>query len=593
MSKKRLLFCFILLLICCLLSACEIGGDEKGEHVHSYSEWEVSVEASCTVPGTEKRTCSDCGFSEYAEIPVIGHLPTKIPAVPATCTSPGKTEGTRCDTCNVTLTEQAEVTITGHSFGERQVATAATCTVPGNEKRTCTVCGFSEYSEIPVTGHHPQNIPAVAATCTKDGKTGGSRCSVCGKILTEPKTVSAKGHSYKKEEVETPATCTQEGTIRYTCTTCSHSYTKRYSLPTYTATELYDQSIQYVGEIITYNKSGAELSLGTGFVISSDGKVVTNYHVIDGAYAAKININGKTYSVSSVLAYSEHIDLAVLQIPAAYIPYAPICKNPVKTGSTVYAIGSSRGMTNTYSKGIITHADREVEGVMHLQHDASITNGNSGGPLINEYGEVIGINTWTFTASQNLNFAVATSELDNLVYGEALSLADFSEKEAGDVLYDEEPDAFIRMKTYIREYGTYYEEDRMYVLALGTLYDEYSLKHTRAAYYYEDDNLISLDYLVNDGLHWGSFYIDESLSGIYEWEYFDEYGFEMSGSLEAETYTSDTKLEYSYHNISSGEMLEKLQTMASAMVYGLSACVDADFAIIGVTSEDLGFYHLF
>ena len=91
------------------------------------------------------------------------------------------------------------------------------------------------------------------------------------------------------------------------------------------------------------------------------------------------------------MAFDELIDLAVLKVEQNGLVAATVCKNNVQAGETVYAIGSSRGLTNTYSQGIITHADRVLDGVTYVQHDASITNGNSGGPLINIYGEVIGI----------------------------------------------------------------------------------------------------------------------------------------------------------------------------------------------------------
>ena len=233
-------------------------------------------------------------------------------------------------------------------------------------------------------------------------------------------------HQYNAGEVVAQATCNQSGTKKYTCldVSCGHSYTESYALPTYTATELYNQSVKYVGEIVTYDKSGSEYALGTGFVISSDGKIVTNYHVIEDAYSADITINDKKYSIASVLAYDADIDLAVLKIDANGLTAATICKSPVSVGSTVYAIGSSRGMTNTYSQGIVTYADRVIDDISYVQHDASITHGNSGGPLINVYGEVIGINTWGISDSQNLNFAVFANELDNLTYGTPITLSE-------------------------------------------------------------------------------------------------------------------------------------------------------------------------
>ena len=237
-------------------------------------------------------------------------------------------------------------------------------------------------------------------------------------------------HQYNDGEIITKATCNQNGTKKYTCMdkSCGHSYTESYALPSYTATELYNQSVKYVGEIVTYDKGGSEYALGTGFVISSDGKIVTNYHVIEDAYSADITINDKKYTIASVLAYDADIDLAVLKIDASGLTAATICKSPVSVGSTVYAIGSSRGMTNTYSQGIITYADREIDDISYVQHDASITHGNSGGPLINIYGEVIGINTWGISDSQNLNFAVFADELDNLVYKSPITIAELTKQ---------------------------------------------------------------------------------------------------------------------------------------------------------------------
>ena len=94
-----------------------------------------------------------------------------------------------------------------------------------------------------------------------------------------------------------------------------------------TANEVFELAKNSVGEITTYDKSGAELALGTGFVYSSDGKIVTNYHVIEDAYSAKIAIGGSTYTVQHVLAYDKNIDLAVLKISATGLTTLNVCKN--------------------------------------------------------------------------------------------------------------------------------------------------------------------------------------------------------------------------------------------------------------------------
>jgi hypothetical protein len=316
-----------------------------------------------------------------------------------------------------------------HNFSMWSVTTSPSCTVQGSQTRTCSSCGFTEDSSIPAVGHTEIVDSAIESTCTTDGKTEGSHCKDCGTTIIAQSVIKASGHTYDTGEIVENATCVKNGTIKYTCQipTCQYSYTDDYSLTTYTATEIYNQSIQYVGEIVVYDKHGSELGLGTGFVYSADGKIITNFHVIDGAYAAKITINEKTYSITSILAFDELIDLAVLKVEQNGLVTATVCKNNVQAGETVYAIGSSRGLTNTYSQGIITHADRVLDGVTYVQHDASITNGNSGGPLINIYGEVIGINTWGLTNSQNLNFAVFTRELDNLDYNSPITMTEFYE----------------------------------------------------------------------------------------------------------------------------------------------------------------------
>lgn len=521
-------------------------GNSGGEHTHSFSMWTVSSAPSCTTPGNQSRTCSACGFSEYSQIPATGHTEVVDLEVAPTCLTAGKTAGSHCSTCNAVIVAQ---------------------------------------STIASTGHTPVVDAAVAPTCTKDGKTEGKHCSTCNETLVSQNVVSATGHRFGEGEIITAATCVSEGTKKYTCSvsSCNYSYEDSYPLPSFTAMEIYNQSVQYVGEIVTYDRSGNEYALGTGFVISADGKIVTNYHVLEGAYSATVWINGTTYNITSVLAYDKDIDLAVVKIKANDLPFATVCKNPVNVGETVYAIGSSRGMTNTYSQGIITYADRIVDGISHVQHDASITHGNSGGPLINVYGEVIGINTWGISDSQNLNFAIFADELDNLSYGKALIIAEFYLKECS---------VFERLKNYIISQGTYSASGNCYKVFLGTSYSsDYSDKYDRLAYYYVNDNTITLDFTIDDGDCWVYFVIDENVDGSYYWEYFDIQDCEMSGTLYATTYSSSSLLGYSYNNISSSSLRNTVRELASSMISYLCARIDGDLAHLGITAEDLLFYN--
>ena len=473
-----------------------------------------------------------------------------------------------------------------HTFSEWTASTPPSCVIPGMQTRACVSCGFSEYSQIPALGHTEVVDAAVAATCTEDGKSEGKHCSVCNVVLQAQTAVKSLGHQYNNGEVIAEATCIKNGVKKFTCNveTCGYSYTEEFSLPTYTAEEIYNQSVKYVGEIVTYDKHGEEYSLGTGFVISSDGKIVTNYHVVENAYSAYITINNVRYNVSLILAYDENIDLAVLKIDASGLTAATICKQPVKVGSTVYAIGSSRGMTNTYSRGIVTYADRIVDGVSYIQHDASITHGNSGGPLINAYGEVIGINAWEISDSQNLNFAVFTTDHDHLVYGTALTFEEFYEKESG---------AFQKLKNYLINAGEYSADDNCYVLTLDVSFSsDYSSTYMRLAYYYASEDSIALAYLFEcDGNGYCVYLkIDKNTSGVYDWGYFDDDDYMMNGTIYASDYYCGMLLEYSYDNIPYQYLKEPVQELASNMMELLCLYIDIDFAEIGVTAEDLHFY---
>ena len=151
-----------------------------------------------------------------------------------------------------------------------------------------------------------------------------------------------------------------------------------------------------------------------------------------GAHTASILIDGREYSIASVLAYNPMTDLALVKINANGLTAAKLCSSPCQTGETVFTYGSSKGFVGTCAQGIITHANREVKGVTHLQHDAAMSGGNSGGALINTYGEVIGVNTWHRTDGQNLNFAVAIDELDNINYITPCTVTEFYEDMFGD-----------------------------------------------------------------------------------------------------------------------------------------------------------------
>lgn len=154
--------------------------------------------------------------------------------------------------------------------------------------------------------------------------------------------------------------------------------------------------------------------LGSGFIISKDGYVLTNNHVIDGATTIKVKLMDRDDPlVAEVIGRDAELDLAVLKIEDSMdFPVVPLGdSDTIDAGEWVVAIGNPYGLDHTVTVGVISAKgrplvieDRQFKNL--LQTDASINPGNSGGPLLNLNGEVIGINTAVSTEGQGLGFAI-------------------------------------------------------------------------------------------------------------------------------------------------------------------------------------------
>ena len=145
--------------------------------------------------------CSRCGviLAEPAVLPATGHQIAVVPAKQPTCTESGLTEGTVCSVCGVVLTEQVEIAAAGHCPDGVASCTHAAC---------CAACGVLLEDRLP---HTPVPAQTVEPTCTEEGHTGGTVCSVCGEILEEPTVIPAVGHTFGAD-----ATCTEP----QVCLTC-------------------------------------------------------------------------------------------------------------------------------------------------------------------------------------------------------------------------------------------------------------------------------------------------------------------------------------------------------------------------------------
>ena len=179
--------------------------------------------------------------------------------------------------------------------------------------------------------------------------------------------------------------------------------------------------------VLVVADEGDKASVGTGVIMTADGYIVTNAHVISGGKSCWIALDtGYTYD-AELVGFDKDRDLAVLKaVDAADLPAAEFGDSDrCRVGDTVYAIGNPLGieLRGTLTDGIISAINRDVmmEGrvMTLLQTNAALNNGNSGGPLINEYGQVIGINTLKMSGNggedeatvEGLGFALPSSDL--------------------------------------------------------------------------------------------------------------------------------------------------------------------------------------
>lgn len=168
-----------------------------------------------------------------------------------------------------------------------------------------------------------------------------------------------------------------------------------------------------------YNKKKELISMGSGIMIGKKGYILTNHHVINTGYSYSIRIEEEDtiYSTDELIKYNPILDLAILRMQRSLDPL-PIYqgKSKLVRGQKVVAIGSPLGLFNSVSDGIIS-GFRKINDVDMIQFTAPISNGSSGGAVLNMYGEVIGISTAGFDQGQNINLAIGYEFIREFVRG--------------------------------------------------------------------------------------------------------------------------------------------------------------------------------
>ncbi len=272
--KKALWLMLILLIVCVFaLSACDNGtqpqipddtppADTNGTteetpnpniptHVHSFSEWVVIKNATCTAKGEKERSCS-CGEKETADIAIVAHTEVVDQAVLATCTTDGKTEGKHCSVCGTTLISQNTIPAS-HTEGEWITDTDATCTENGSKHQVCAVCSNTIKTEsIPATGHS---------------------CS----------------------ETVTNRDCANPAKVSYACSQCSYTHEEEISSP--------EMSLEHTGTSSATMNGYGRFTLGYGVASNGGyGKILYKYELF---------ANAESTTVVSVIDFTEETSVSV------------------------------------------------------------------------------------------------------------------------------------------------------------------------------------------------------------------------------------------------------------------------------------------
>lgn len=202
----------------------------------------------------------------------------------------------------------------------------------------------------------------------------------------------------------------------------------------YTAQEVNKKVRPSVVGVITYTQSQGlvmqELGEGSGIIMSADGYIITNAHVVEGASAVKVVLSTEKEYEAKIIGSDTKTDLAVLKIEETNLPYATFGNSDeVEIGEDVVAIGNPAGLSGSLTKGIVSGLNRKVsssEGssiyaLDCIQVDAAINPGNSGGALVNMFGQVIGINSSKYVGTdyEGIGFSISINEakpiLDSLI----------------------------------------------------------------------------------------------------------------------------------------------------------------------------------
>ena len=218
-------------------------GETPPVHQHDYTS-QVTKEATCSEEGVRTYTCEGCGDSYTEVIEKTAHTEVIDAAEAASCTKDGKTEGSHCSECGYVIKAQQIIPKTEHTY-EEEITKPSTCTEEGIKTLTCTVCGDEKTESIATIAHTEVTDAAVSASCTRSGKTQGSHCSVCKKVIRVQNVIPMTAHQYQTKI--TKALVNKNGASIKSCIKCG-SVLKRDIIYSPKTVELSSENYVYNGK---------------------------------------------------------------------------------------------------------------------------------------------------------------------------------------------------------------------------------------------------------------------------------------------------------------------------------------------------------
>ena len=469
-----------------------------------------------------------------------------------------------------------------HSYSDWEIVAESTCTHYGIQKKSCS-CGKVEYDTIDVLSHTVVTDAGFDATCTEFGKTDGSHCASCGITIEAQDVIAPIGHNFDQIDVLENAFCNVDGVKRISCSNagCDCYYDESFSLPELNGDEIFSIATQYTGLIRFYDRLGFLLHEASAFLINSNGDIVVSNLTLDNASSATFYINETYYDVTDVLAYSTKSHVAVLKTNAINLPYANICEKQPMHAETVYIVGFSDFVNASISKGVVSNSKCTLNEADYIQHDTAMSKGYTGGPLLNRFGEVIGINVGVYTDA-NLNLSTCITELDVLENSTPITIEEY-----GDLTYT--PNEKLDYWTQTNYNATndnaiaHIIYDNNFTYSLGfDIVKEYSF--AEGGWKLDENHQVSVQIIFNNS------------EGTYEYyaTYTDSiWKNEVHGFIDATTYDETTMLTYdTYYGRYWTE--SKLMSLYTTAVYDtlewFDACLNTYF--YDLTLESFGFTNL-